>query len=156
MTAPALQALATAQAAGVTITLDGDGLILEPTPPAAIVTLLKTVKPDLLRILAGRGAAQAACEARAPAGCTEERWAVAQYGLQHFVNQGWCDQAALLGWSIEELYRAPPVWSRVDLTGAALMIGDRKVIAVTEASIAIETRSGSHLKFRRIGREHIA
>ena len=76
---------------------------------------------------------------------------MAQYRLQHFVNQSWCDQAALLGWSIEELYRAPPVWSRVDLTGAALLIGDRKVIAVTEASIAIETRSGSHLKYRQIG-----
>ena len=36
------------------------------------------------------------------------------------------------------------------------MIDDRKVMAVTEASIAIETQSGSHLKFRRIGREHIA
>ena len=156
MTAPALQALATAQAAGVTVTLDGDGLILEPTPPAAIITLLKTVKPDLLRILAGREAAQAAFEARAPADCTEERWAVAQYGLQHFVNQGWCDQAALLGWSVEELYRVPPVWSRVDLTGAALSIGRSKVVAITEASITIETRSGSHLKFRRLGKEHVA
>jgi hypothetical protein len=156
MTAPALQALATAQAAGVTITLDGDGLILEPTPPAAIITLLKTVKPDLLRILAGREAAQAVFGARVPADCTEERWAVAQYGLQHFVNQGWCDQAALLGWTIEELYRVPPVWSRVDLTGAALSIGRSKVVAITEASITIETSSGSHLKFRRMGRGHIA
>ena len=81
---------------------------------------------------------------------------VAQYDLQHFVNQGWCDQAALLGWSVEELYRVPPVWSRVDLTGAALSIGRNKVVAITEASIVIETPSGSHLKFRRIGREHIA
>jgi hypothetical protein len=156
MTALALQALATAQKAGVTITVDGDGLILEPTPPAAIITLLKTVKPDLLRILMGREAAQAAFKARAPSDCTEERWAVAEYGLQHFVNQGWCDQAALLGWSIEELYLVPPVWSRVDLTGTALLIGKGKVVAITEASIAIEARSGSRLKFRRIGREHIA
>jgi hypothetical protein len=156
MTAPALQALATALATGVSITLDGEGLILEPTPPPAIITLLKAVKPDLLRILAGREAAQAALDAEPPADCTEERWAVAQYGLQHFVNQGWCDQAAILGWSIEELYRVPPVWSRVDLTGAALMVGRSKVVAVTEASITIETRSGSHLKFRRLGKEHIA
>ena len=37
----------------------------------------------------------------------------------------------------------PPVWARVDLTGAALLIADRRVVAVTEASIAIETLSGS-------------
>jgi hypothetical protein len=158
LTAPALKALATAQAAGVTVTLDGDGLILEadPEPSVAIVSLLKTVKPALLRIFAGRQAAYALLDASPPADCSETRWAAAQYGLQHFIGDGWCDQAALMGWTIEELYRAPPVWSRVDLTGAALLIGDRKVIAVTEASIAIETRSGSHLKFRRIGREHIA
>jgi hypothetical protein len=36
------------------------------------------------------------------------------------------------------------------------MIGDRRVVAVTGTSIAIETLSGSRLKFRRIGREHLA
>jgi hypothetical protein len=77
-------------------------------------------------------------------------------GLQRFLGEGWAEQAAQLGWTIEELYRVPLVWSRVDLTGAALMIGDRRVVAVTEASIVVETRSGAHLKFRRIGREHIA
>ena len=81
---------------------------------------------------------------------------MAQDGLQRFVRDGWGDQAALLGWTVDELYRVPPVWGRVDLTGAALLIGDRRVVAVTEASIAIETLSGSRLKFRRIGREHLA
>ena len=71
-------------------------------------------------------------------------------------RDGWCDQAALLGWTADELYRVPPVWARVDLTGVALLIADRRVIAVTETSIAIETLAGSHLKFRRIGREHLA
>ena len=113
MTAPALKALARAQAAGISVTLDGDGLILEgnPTPPAAIVSLLKTVKPALLRIFAGRQAAYALLDASPPADCSERRWAVAQYGLQHFIGDGWCDQAALMGWTIEEIYRVPPVWS---------------------------------------------
>ena len=125
-------------------------------PSPAVVALLKGVKPALLHVLAAREAARAAFEAQSPSDCSEPRWAMAQYGLQHFVEDGWSDSAALMGWTPEELYRVPPVWSRVDLTAAALLIGDRKVIAVTEASIAIETRSGSHLKFRRIGREHIA
>ena len=34
MTALALKALAAANAAGVAVILDGDGLILDPTPPA--------------------------------------------------------------------------------------------------------------------------
>ena len=59
MTALALEALAAANAAGVTVSLDGDGLILEPTPPAALIERIKAVKPDLLRVLAGREAARA-------------------------------------------------------------------------------------------------
>lgn len=94
--------------------------------------------------------------ATAPDDCPPQRWAEAQDGLQRFIRDGWGDQAALLGWTAEELYRVPPVWARVDLTGAALMTGDRRVIAVTGTSIAIETPSGSRLKFRRIGREHLA
>ena len=77
-------------------------------------------------------------------------------GLRRFVERGYGDQATLLGWSNEELYRVPEFWSQIHLAGAALMIDDCKVVAVTEASIAIETRSGSRLKFRRIGREHLA
>lgn len=158
MSAVALEALAAAEAAGVTITLDGDGLILEanPAPSPTIVALLKGVKPALLPVLAARDAARAAFEAQPPSDCSEPRWAMAQYGLQHFVEDGWADPAALMGWPPEELYRVPPVWSRIDLTGAALLIGDRKIIAVTQALIAIETRSASQLKFRRIGRVHIA
>jgi hypothetical protein len=50
----------------------------------------------------------------------------------------------------------PFLWSRLDLTGAALLIGDRRVIAVTGDTIAILASAGSQLKFRRIGREHLA
>jgi len=157
MSAAALKALAAAETAGVRITLDDDGLILEADPlPSDIVALLKTVKPDLLRVLAGREAARAASEAGPPLDCPPRRWAEAQDGLQRFIRDGWGDQATLLGWTAAELYRAPPVWARVDLTGAAFMIGDRRVVAVTGTSIAIETLSGSRLKFRRIGREHLA
>src|ERR1700722_850924 len=157
MSAHALKALAAAKSAGVKITLDGDALILEADPlPPDIVALLRTVKPDLLRVLAGREAARAALNAAAPSDCLPQRWVAAQESLRRFVRDGWCDQAALLGWTTDELYRVPPLWSRVDLTGAALLIGERRIIALTEASIVIETLSGSRLKFRRIGREHVA
>ena len=121
-----------------------------------IVALLRTVKPDLLRVLAGREAARAALNAEPPPDCLPQRWVAAQEGLKRFVADGWGDQAALLGWTADELYRVPPVWARVDLTGAALLVGERRIVALTEASIVIETLSGSRLKFRRIGREHLA
>ena len=157
MSAHALEALAAAESAGVKITLDGDGLILEADPlPPDIVALLRTVKPDLLRVLASREAARAALIAAAPPDCPPQRWVAAQAGLHRFVNAGYGDQATLLGWTVGELYRIPPLWSRVDLTGAALLVGERRIVALTEASIVIETLSGSQLKFRRIGREHLA
>jgi hypothetical protein len=157
MSASALDALAAAKAAGVTVILDGDGLILDPTPPLALIERLKAVKPDLLRVLAGREAARFVINAAAPPpDCSEQRWVVARRGLWRFVQEGWADSAALFAWTLEELYRVPPVWGRVDLTGAALLIGDRKTIAVTAESIVIETPVGSRLKFRRAGREHVA
>ena len=157
MSALAIDALIAAKAAGVTVVLDGDGLILDPAPSPALIERLRAVKPDILRILAGREAARAIIEtAEPPPGCLPHHWVVARRGLRRFVQDGWGDSAALFGWTLDELYRVPPVWGRYDLTGAALMIGDRRVVAVTEASIVIETRSGAHLKFRRIGREHIA
>jgi site-specific DNA-cytosine methylase len=157
MSALALKALAVANAAGVAITLDGDGLILDPMPSAELVAQLKAVKPDLLRVLAGREAARSIVNTSAPPpDCSEPRWEVARRGLRRFMKDGWGDQAALLGCTVEELYRIPRVWGRVDLCGAALLVGDRRVVAITEATIVIEGLSGSRLKFRRAGREHIA
>ena len=157
MSAPALKALAAAKIAGVKISLDGDGLILEADPlPSDLVALLRALKPDLLRVLAGREAAKIATNASPPPDCMPRRWTEAQDGLRRFVNDGWGDQVALLGWTAEELYRVPPLWSRIDLKGAALLVGYRRVTAVTADNIAIELRPGSQLRFRRIGREHLA
>ena len=137
---------------------DGSGVAYQAdaAPPPEVVAILAAAKPDFLRVLAGREAARTAMNATAPGDCPPRRWAEAQGGLRRFIRDGWGDQAALLGWTAEELYRVPPVWRRIDLTGAALLIGDARVIAVTENSIAIEMLSGSRLKFRRIGREHLA
>jgi hypothetical protein len=137
---------------------DGSGVVYhaKAAPPPDVVAVLAAAKPDFLRVLAGREAAKVALNAAAPPDCLPRRWIVAQNGLQRFVRDGWRDQAALLGWTADELYRVPPLWSRVDLTGAALLVGERGIVALTEASIVIETLSGSQLKFRRIGREHLA
>jgi hypothetical protein len=89
-------------------------------------------------------------------GARQDEWAVALAGLKRFVVEGWGDRACLMGWSKDELYRRPWKWARVDLCGAALLIGERKILAVTGDNIVVQARSGSSLKIRRIGREHIA
>jgi hypothetical protein len=165
----ALDALAAAKTAGVTLILDGDGIVLrtQTSPlPVDIVDLLKAAKPDLMRILECREAALAALKAEAPPDCglgprgaygiRQPKWDIAMSGLRRFLAEGWGDKAALVGWTREELYRAPALWSQVHLTGAALMIGDGKVIMVSENHIVIETRPGAQLKFRRAGEEAVA
>ena len=154
-----LNALDLARSYGVRFIRKPDGGIryhAGAAPPPEVVAVLAAAKPDFLRVLAGREAARAALNAPAPPDCMPQRWIAAQGALQRFVSDGYGDQAAILGWTADELYRVPPLWSRVDLAGAALLLADRRVVAVTESSIAIETRSGSRLKFRRIGREHLA
>jgi hypothetical protein len=153
----ALEALAAARAAGIKLSLDGDGIILEaPKLPDDIVELLTAVKPDLLRVLEWRGAAKAALKSKPPPDAGEDHWTEALQGLHRFVVEGWGDRAALMGWTKDELYRVPFLWARVDLCGAALLIGNRRAVAVTEASIVIRVRSGSTLKVYRIGRERLA
>ena len=156
----AMNALELARSYGVRFLRKPDGSSVvyqaKAAPPPDVVAVLAAAKPDFLRVLAGREAARAALNAAAPPDCLPQRWVAAQESLRRFVRDGWCDQAALLGWTADELYRVPPLWSRVDLTGAALLVGERRIVALTEASIAIETPSGSRPKFRRIGREHIA
>jgi hypothetical protein len=124
-------------------------------PPEAVVNLLRANESALFMIVSAREMATTTLAAERPYDCSEERWASAIRGLRRFMRDGWGDQAALLGWTAEELYRVPPVWRRVDLTGAALLIGEGRVIAATENSIVFEKLSGSRLKFRRIGREHV-
>ena len=156
MSAPALKALAAASAAGVTVIPDGDGLILDPMPAADLVAELRAVKPELLRVLAGRLAARAIINtAEPPPDCSPQRWVVARRGLKRFLDEGWGDQSTLLGWTLEELYAVPPVWGRVDLCGAALLIADRRVVAITEATITTVGVTGSHLKFYRAPRARV-
>ena len=154
----ALEALGAAGSAGIRLKLQGGRIMIgyRREPPEAVVDLLRANQSALLMVLSAREAARAALAARPPENCSDAHWAEAMLGLKRFVDAGWSDKAAQLGWTAVELYRLPPLWSRIDLTGAALLIGNRRIIALTEESIVIETPSGAPLKFRRLGREHLA
>ena len=146
----AIDALAAAKAAGIRMTRIGDRISLEGRElPDDVVAELTANKPDLLRILEGREAARAALNAEPPLDCSPQRWAAARLGLQNFVVRNWGDQAILLGWSIQELYNVPELWGQIHLTGAALLLDDRKVVAITAELIATASPRGVVLKFRR-------
>jgi hypothetical protein len=152
-----LETRARAEKAGVVVRLDGTEIVAEADElPSAIIIELKAVRPGLMRLLRARQAAERAMRAGRPDDCWMHRWSEAKRGLFGFIHDGWGDRAALLGWTPEELYRLPVLWSQIHLTGRAWLIGERRVVAVTNASIAIEASKGSQLKFRRLGREHIA
>jgi hypothetical protein len=152
-----LETIARAEKAGVVVRLDDGEIVAEAdTLPSAIIAELKAIRPGLMRLLKARDAAERAMRAERPDDCWTHRWSEAQRGLVGFIHAGWGDRAALLGWTAEELYRLPPLWSQIHLTGCAWLVGDKKVLVATADHIVIEASQGSRLKFRRLGREHLS
>ena len=84
-----------------------------------------------------------------PADADNRQWRSAIEGLESFLLSGWADEAQRLGWPKDELYAVPPLWARVDLCGAGLLIGDREVVGITSNEIRIKTASGATLAFYR-------
>ena len=87
-------------------------------------------------------------EARPP-DATDVQWDAAMSGVRRFLATGDADEAMRLGWPHEELFTVPPLWSRVDLCGAGLLIGDREVADITADAIKIKTASGATLSLYR-------
>jgi hypothetical protein len=84
-----------------------------------------------------------------PDGCSPKAWARAVVGQRRFVEEGWADKARACGWSDTGLFALPPLWSRLDLTGCAWLIGERRILSVTAETIAIEPSGGAQLTFYR-------
>ena len=82
-----------------------------------------------------------------PASSARERRHTAVNGMRSFLDLGHGAEAERLGWPHDELFRVPPVWARVDLCGAALLIGDREVVDITATEIRIKTASGATTAF---------
>jgi hypothetical protein len=79
-------------------------------------------------------------------------WEAAIDGLWVFLAAGHGDEAERLGWPKDELFAVPPLWARVDLCGAALLVNDREVVDITSSEIRIKTASGATTAFYRRSR----
>jgi hypothetical protein len=88
-------------------------------------------------------------EATRPPDVSDARWQAALRGLQAFVAGGWGDRAEAAGWTRDELYRVPKLWSQIRLCGVALLVGDWTVTEVTSEAIGLVTASGAVQRFYR-------
>ena len=132
----------------------GDGLRLwsDGDPPTDLVELLKSAKPELIAHLHRRaydGPLLQSVEAARPPDVSDSAWESAMRGLKDFIANGHGDEAQRLGWPRGELFGAPPTWSRVDLCGVGLLIGDATVTEVTATRIGIRTASDTPQAFYR-------
>jgi hypothetical protein len=152
----AAEALALAKAHGVTILPDGDDLeiLADREPDRDLLDAIAVCKAAILAKLREEASAAhhplaEAIEAERPPDVTGNQWRIAMRGLRAFIAAGHGDEAERLGWPRDELFRVPPVWARVELCGAALLIGDREVLDVTRDAIRIKTASGAIQAFYR-------
>jgi hypothetical protein len=126
-------------------------------PSSDIIALIEARKadisaflhPDAVRRRLEAGAEAEVLRAARPPDVSDAHWEVALRGLRAFLAAGLGAEAEHLGWPKDELYAVPPLWSRVDLCGAALLIGDREVVEITPTRIGIKTTSGSLQGFYR-------
>jgi hypothetical protein len=144
---------------GATLTVDGDDLVVDYTgerPPAPLYAALREHKAEILEHLRvealNREAVQPVVreiDAQRPPDVSDNLWRVALAGLTAFLADGLGDEAEAAGWPHDQLYQVPPLWSRVDLTGVALLIGGNRVVSIGSDEILIQTTSGSQQRFTR-------
>jgi hypothetical protein len=143
---------------GVSAAWDGAAVTIEPPDPAAdgaVEALAAVLRPNA----DGRSYLQRARERHAPSlrevkaakpeDVDAHQWRRAIEGLESFLLSGWGDEALRLGWSHDELFCVPKLWSQIHLCGCALLIGDREVVGITSSEIRIKTSSAATLAFYR-------
>jgi hypothetical protein len=135
----------------------------EAAPPDDIIALLDRHEAAIVKLMRRNGDGRSlpdlarerhrplleAVEGQRPPDVTDNQWREATDGLWVFVAAGHGAEAERLGWPRGELFDVPPLWSRLDLCGCALLIGDREVVNVSSTEIRIKTASGATLAFYR-------
>ena len=107
------------------------------------------------------GRSFSALEARCPDHVPVERWEQAVEDGKRFLAK-WGTQAEALGWTSADLFGLAPVpeqphpsyrrLSRYDCTGLIWLLEGRPVVALTEATAAIEGTTGNITTYRRFNK----
>ena len=88
---------------------------------------------------------------RPPGDVPPRRWRQFMYDAARFLDSGFAKQAAALGWDTFDLFGCDSnrPFARIDNAGLIWMLDGDRLVALTEQSARIETRSGSTLTYRR-------
>jgi hypothetical protein len=88
---------------------------------------------------------------RPPADVPRKRWLRFVDDLGRFLDDGWAEQAAALGWGTHDLFgcdRERP-YARIDRAGLLWLLNGDRLLVLTESSATIETRTGARQTYRR-------
>jgi hypothetical protein len=77
------------------------------------------------------------------------RWQAHCAGVRRFVEDGWRQKAAALGWPHDELFALRDPFANGSLQGAVWFVGDKTVTAVTADAISLRSASGSTTRIYR-------
>jgi hypothetical protein len=171
----AVEAVKIARAAGIELTLDGNGLLLDAAsePPLSVIEELRRHKHEIVELLRsehdrleGRqhtadpgpyDEVLAKLRAKCPDHIDLDRWQQAIWDADSFLAR-WGAQAHGLGWMARELFglhavpaRPPANYSRLsryDETGLIWLLRGRPVVAMTETGAAIQS-AGAVVMYRK-------
>lgn len=147
---PALAGLATLAAAdGVTAVSAAARNAAPRVPPAKLATAAKPV---------GRGVVQDWKEGIAlldaeqpPHDVPPRRWRQFLYDAARFLDGGFADQAAALGWDVYDLFGCDcsRPYARIDNAGLIWLLNGNRLIAMTELLACIDMKTGSTQTYYR-------
>jgi hypothetical protein len=130
----------------------------DQSPPPAMLVDHEAGLPTLFGRLNRFCRTFSALEARCPDLVPPKRWQLAVDDGRRFLAR-WGDQAHALGWTARDLFglltvpeHAKPSFnrlSRYDETGLIWLLDGRKVLALTEATAAIQSSTGAITIYRR-------
>jgi hypothetical protein len=170
----AVEAVKVARAAGIELTLDGNGLLLDAAsePPSSLIEELRRHKHEIVNLLRsehGRRTlepgAYAEVLAKLRSTCPDyvdsDRWQQAIRDADSFLVK-WGAHAQALGWTARELFglhtvpaKPAPNYSRLsryDETALIWLLRERPVVALTATEAAIRHPNGNITTYRKLNR----
>jgi hypothetical protein len=88
---------------------------------------------------------------RPPGDVPLRRWHQLIADIGDFVDGGWAEKAAVLGWTLGDLVGADRErpFARLDRAGLLWLLNGKRLIAICENTATIETRTGARQTYRR-------